>query len=89
MINMIKTLTGTRIIVGQNGWVWVSGKNDELERLAIEAILKVDRESHTQGLTDRVKEFLLSRLRELKEQGVIEEIPEVNGEEGGEDDGQA
>ncbi|WP_367884673.1 exosome complex RNA-binding protein Rrp4 [Thermococcus sp. JCM 11816] len=76
MINMIKTLTGTRIIVGgQNGWVWVSGKNDELERLAIEAILKVDRESHTQGLTDRVKEFLLSRLRELKEQGVIEEIP--------------
>jgi len=86
MINMIKKLTETRIIVGQNGWVWVSGKSDELEKLAIEAILKVDRESHTQGLTDRVKEYLLSRLKELKEQGVIEEIPKL--EEGEKDDGQ-
>ncbi|NJE86035.1 RNA-binding protein [Thermococcus sp. CX2] len=77
MINLIKKLTGTRIIVGQNGWVWVSGRNEELEKLAIEAILKVDRESHTQGLTDRVKEFLQSRLMELKEQGVIEEIPQI------------
>jgi len=88
MINMIKKLTGTRIIVGQNGWVWVSGRNDELEKLAIEAILKVDRESHTQGLTDRVKEFLLSRLKELKEQGAIEEIPQLE-EEGENHDGQA
>jgi len=87
MINMIKKLTGTRIIVGQNGWVWVSGRNDELEKLAIEAILKVDRESHTPGLTDRVKEYLLSRLKELKEQGVIEEIPQLEEDEG--NDGQA
>ncbi|MCD6373738.1 MAG: KH domain-containing protein [Thermococcus sp.] len=86
MINMIKRLTNTRIIVGQNGWVWVSGRNDELEKLAIEAILKVDRESHTQGLTDRVKELLISRLTELKEQGVIEEIPQI--EETGEGEGE-
>lgn len=90
MINMIKKLTGTRIVVGQNGWVWVSGRNDELERLAVEAILKVDRESHTQGLTDRVKEFLLSRLQELKEKGIIDEIPQVEeNSEGEENDGQA
>ncbi|WP_456421928.1 exosome complex RNA-binding protein Rrp4 [Thermococcus sp.] len=89
MINMIKKLTGTRIIVGQNGWVWVSGKKEELEKLAIEAILKVDRESHTQGLTDRVREFLLSRLKELKEQGIIEEIPQLEEKEGENHDGQA
>ncbi|WP_297519279.1 exosome complex RNA-binding protein Rrp4 [Thermococcus sp.] len=77
MINLIKKLTNTRIIVGQNGWVWVSGKNDELEKLAIEAILKVDRESHTQGLTDRIKEFLTERLRALKEEGVIDEVPQI------------
>jgi exosome complex component RRP4 len=77
MINLIKKLTGTRIIVGQNGWVWVSGKNEELEKLAIDAILKVNRESHTQGLTDRVKELLMTRLQELKERGVIEEVPQV------------
>ncbi len=86
MINMIKRLTSTRIIVGQNGWVWVSGKNEELERLAIEAILKVNRESHTQGLTDRVKEFLLVQLRELKEQGVIEEIPRIEEKGEGEEE---
>ena len=85
MINMIKKLTGTRIIVGQNGWVWVSGRNDELEKLAVEAILKVDRESHTQGLTDRVKEFLLSRLQELKEKGIIEDIPQVDENSEGEE----
>ena len=88
MINLIKRLTNTRIIVGQNGWVWVSGKNDELEKLAIEAILKVDRESHTQGLTDRIKELLLTRLRELKERGIIEEIPEVEEPKNGEGEGE-
>jgi len=85
MINMIKKLTGTRIIVGQNGWVWVSGKNDELEKLAVEAILKVDRESHVQGLTDRVKEFLLSRLRDLKEKGIIEVMPQLEENDEGEE----
>ncbi|WP_297071719.1 exosome complex RNA-binding protein Rrp4 [Thermococcus sp.] len=86
MINMIKKLTGTRIIVGQNGWVWVSGRKEELEKLAIEAVLKVERESHTQGLTDRVKEFLLSRLNELKERGIIEEVPQL--EEGNRKEGE-
>ncbi|ASJ09878.1 RNA-binding protein [Thermococcus sp. P6] len=84
MINMIKTLTNTRIIVGQNGWVWVSGRNEELERLAIEAVLKVDRESHTRGLTDRVKEFLMTRLQDLKNKGVIEEIPQIEERQKGE-----
>ncbi|ADT83139.1 MULTISPECIES: exosome complex RNA-binding protein Rrp4 [Thermococcus] len=87
MINLIKKMTQTRIIVGQNGWVWVSGRKEELERVAIEAILKVDRESHTQGLTDRVKELLLTRLKELKEQGIIGEIPQI--EEGEGNDGKA
>ena len=88
MINLIKKLTNTRIIVGQNGWVWVSGRNDELEKLAIEAILKVNRESHTQGLTDRIKELLMNRLRELKEQGIIEEIPQIEEPTNGEGEGE-
>lgn len=87
MINIIKKMTQTRIIVGQNGWVWVSGRKEELERVAIEAIIKVDKESHIQGLTDRVKELLLTRLKELKEQGIVEEIPQI--EEGEGNDGKA
>ncbi|AAL81693.1 RNA-binding protein [Pyrococcus furiosus DSM 3638] len=80
MINMIKKLTQSRIIVGQNGWIWISSKNPELEKLAIEAILKIERESHTRGLTDRIKNMLLSKLQELKERGVIEEIPSLEEE---------
>ena len=57
MINMVKEMTGTDIVVGQNGWVWVKGKAaDELR--AIRAIYKIDEESHTHGLTDRIEKML-------------------------------
>jgi exosome complex component RRP4 len=55
MIDLIKKETGCQIMVGQNGLVWLKGKN---ERLAIEAIQKVDSESHIAGLTDRIKKML-------------------------------
>jgi exosome complex component RRP4 len=55
MIEMIKHYTGCNIVVGQNGWVWVKG---EQEDMALEAIDIVDRESHTSGLTDRIKALL-------------------------------
>lgn len=58
MINMIKRLTRTQIITGQNGRIWVQGKKIEDELKAIEAIKKVEREAFTTGLTDRVREFL-------------------------------
>lgn len=55
MIEMIKKKTGCHIIVGQNGLVWIKGEN---ESLAAEAVLKVEKESHTEGLTDRIGEML-------------------------------
>ena len=58
MISMIKDATGCRISVGQNGTVWISGTEPEKELTAIKAIEKIEAESHIQGLTDRVKEFL-------------------------------
>ncbi len=58
MITMIKESTGTRISVGQNGIVWLSGDDPKQELLAVEAIRKIEKESHTQGLTDRIKSFL-------------------------------
>lgn len=57
MIQMIKEFTNCRITVGQNGWVWVSGEPlDEL--IAIRAIMLVDKEAHTSGLTDRIRQML-------------------------------
>lgn len=58
MISMIKRETGCHILLGQNGLALVSGKTPEDERLAVMAIRKVEDESHTSGLTDRVTEML-------------------------------
>ncbi len=58
MVSMIKLATGCRIVVGQNGVVWVSGEEPDKELLAVETIKKIEKEAHIAGLTDRIKEFL-------------------------------
>lgn len=58
MINMVKRLTRTQIITGQNGRIWVQGKKVEDELKAIEVIRKIELEAHTQGLTDRIRDML-------------------------------
>ena len=58
MISMIMQETGCQIILGLNGVVFVTGKNLEDEELAIMAIHKVEEESHTSGLTDRITQML-------------------------------
>jgi len=58
MVSMIKRETGCQITIGQNGLILVSGKTPEDERLAVMALHKIEEESHTSGLTDRVTEML-------------------------------
>ena len=55
MINMIKQRTGCVIYVGKNGVIWLRGDN---KAKAIEAILTIERESHTTGLTDKIARML-------------------------------
>ncbi len=55
MVKQIKNETGTNIIVGQNGRVWIQGEN---ANLAARAVKKVEEEAHLDGLTDRIAEFL-------------------------------
>ena len=57
MINMIKELTNTRIVVGQNGWIWVNGTPEGILK-AMQAIKLVDEQGHESGLTDRINEML-------------------------------
>jgi len=75
MISMIKQETGCQIILGLNGVILVTGKTPEDEELAIEAIKKIEQESHTSGLTDRVTQLLKER------KGKIEEKVEENKNE--------
>ena len=63
MINLIKDLTDSRISVGQNGIVWLVGTDAQKELIAVEAIQKIEDESHLSGLTDRVKEYIEGRLK--------------------------
>jgi len=58
MVSMIKRETGCQITIGQNGLILISGKTPEDERLAVMALHKIEEESHTSGLTDRVTEML-------------------------------
>jgi len=58
MINLIKRQTGCQIVIGQNGVILVRGRDLEKVNLAVEAIMKIEDEAHTTGLTDRINEML-------------------------------
>jgi exosome complex component RRP4 len=67
MISQIKQATGCQIILGVNGVVLVTGKTPEDEELAIMAIEKIEAESHTTGLTDRITQLLKEEKAKLEE----------------------
>lgn len=55
MVSMLEQYTRSKIFVGKNGRIYLKDGNVPL---AIMAILKISREAHLQGLTDRMKAFL-------------------------------
>ena len=58
MVSMIKKATKARIIVGQNGLVWISAEDPSMELLALNTIKKIEENAHISGLTDKIKEYL-------------------------------
>ncbi len=59
MVNQISELSNTRIAIGNNGVIWIEGKNVELAMRAIET---VEREAHMSGLTERIRKLLLDAV---------------------------
>ncbi|MBX8636156.1 MAG: exosome complex protein Rrp4 [Thermoplasmata archaeon] len=57
MLEMLKSETGCKIVVGRNGKIWVDGPIEKV-LLVAKAIDLIDREAQTYGLTDKVREFL-------------------------------
>lgn len=57
MIQMIQRMTGCRLVVGQNGRVYVDGTADAIARVR-ETLELIDAEGHRSGLTERVQGFL-------------------------------
>lgn len=76
MIAMLKNETKCNIFIGQNGRIWLTGRDKDLD-LAVKAISKIERESHTSGLTDRIIKF----LKEEKRMPVKEPEKEAEKEE--------
>ncbi len=75
MIAMLKNETKCNIFIGQNGRIWITGRDNEME-LAIKSLLKIERETHISGLTDRVTRF----LKEQKGEKVQKKEPEKKEE---------
>jgi len=81
MLAIIRQYTRTEVSVGKNGRLYLKGGNTALATLAI---LKICREAHLTGLTDRVTAFL--REESAKNGGgTLDEEPgrEPAGEQGG------
>ena len=55
MVTLLKEKTQSDIYVGRNGRIWMRG-GDVVK--AQKAIFKIEREAHTDGLTNRITEFL-------------------------------
>ena len=58
MIQTIEQATQTRILIGQNGIIVVTGRSPEGIGLAVKAIKVVEDEAHTSNLTQRIKVLL-------------------------------
>ncbi len=71
MVGMIKQATGCKIVVGQNGIVWIQGEPKN-EVIAVETIRKIEDESHIQGLTEKIKAHL-EKITGVK----VEERPDI------------
>ncbi len=61
MVGMLKKASNCRIIVGQNGLVWIEGEPDK-ELLVEKTIRKIEEESHLAGLTERIQKFLENEI---------------------------
>ncbi|MBW6442534.1 exosome complex protein Rrp4 [Patescibacteria group bacterium] len=67
MINLIKKGSGCEITVGQNGLIWIKGKNIEDELLVKRAINFVSEKSFTNGLTEEVKKWFENEGKPINE----------------------
>jgi len=57
MISMLKKEVNCNIFVGQNGRIWIHGGAEDMD-LALKTITLIEKEAHTNGLTDRIVGFL-------------------------------
>ncbi|MCD4770973.1 exosome complex protein Rrp4 [archaeon] len=73
MVNMIKGATGCDVTVGQNGKVWISGKDTDKEVAARKIVEFIGENAVTVGLTEKVEKM-------IKKMGLEGSAPEIVAE---------
>lgn len=58
MISILQKVGKCDLSIGQNGRIVIWGDSKKGINRVVEAILKIEREAHTSGLTDRIRKFL-------------------------------
>ncbi|MHA1595959.1 MAG: exosome complex RNA-binding protein Rrp4 [Candidatus Baldrarchaeia archaeon] len=66
MINMVKGETKCKIVIGQNGRIWISCERPEIEDIIEMIVRRIEREAHTTGLTDRIREFIKQEMGKIR-----------------------
>ena len=61
MIQLLKSASGCRIFVGQNGRIWIDGEEDRAAVVA-DAIKMIEEKAQARDLTEKVKKYLESKL---------------------------
>ncbi len=71
MVKTIKDETACNIVIGQNGLIWIKGLNVDDELLAREAIEFIAEKPFIEGLTDKIKDFLEKKKKEIKKESKV------------------
>jgi exosome complex component RRP4 len=65
MISLLKKYTRCRIFVGQNGRIWIDGDEEGIEKV-LQTIKKIEDESLTFGLTNRIETLLKKDAKDVR-----------------------
>jgi len=82
MLMLLKDYAGGDIMVGNNGYVWISEKSDI--PLLLKAIKMIERKAHKSGLTNEIAEFLRKERGERPQAATVEGAEQEGGERYGE-----
>lgn len=76
MVSMIKDATKCKIVVGQNGFVWIKGE-PKAEVIAVETIRMIEQQAHVPGLTERIQDSLNKKTEGLDLKPIEDESEET------------
>jgi len=63
MINMLRDKTRCKIVVGQNGRIWLNDDDPDRIKFAVKIIKIIEEKAHTPGLTDKIGNLIDEELK--------------------------